>query len=75
MIYGDTIIKPVAAADEILWSKKDEKALAPITLNLSKTELGHIRKTLSSKQAWDDLERIHSSRGPVRKAILYKQTV
>lgn len=80
LVYNDLwnytsggIVKPEEAAGASNWVTKDEKALALIILCVSKAELGHIRKVKTSKQAWDELAKIHSSRGPVRKAALYRQ--
>lgn len=69
---GQTV-KPEAEAAASNWTTKDEKALALIILSVSRAELGHIRKVKTSKQAWDELTRIHSSKDPVRKAVLYRQ--
>lgn len=68
-----TIARPTSGNEEAAWKTKDEKALALITLSISTNELGHIRRTTTSKSAWDELERVHSSQGPVRKAFLYRQ--
>jgi len=54
------------------WLKKDAKALALINLSISQNQLNYVRKAETSKQAWDGLVAIHESRGPVRKAALYK---
>jgi len=64
---------PKTEASASNWTIKDEKALALITLSISKTELGQIRKATTSKQAWDELAKIHSSKGLVRKAVLHRQ--
>lgn len=80
LIYNDLwgytsgeIVQSTTEAGASNWTNKDEKALALIVLSVSKPELGHIRKATTSKQAWDELARIHSSKGPVRKAVLYRQ--
>lgn len=79
LVYNDLwnctsggIVKPEEVVGALKWVTKDEKALALIILCVSKTELGHIRKATTSKQAWDELARIHSSRGPMRRAVLYR---
>lgn len=80
LIYNDlwgytsgNIVKPETETGRSDWTCKDEKALALITLSISKTELEHIRKITTSKEAWDELSKIHCSKGPVRKAVLYRQ--
>jgi hypothetical protein len=66
-----TEVKPEADAQD--WTKKDSKALALINLSISHSQLNHVKKTATSKQAWDGLKAVFESRGPVRKAVLYKQ--
>jgi len=80
LVYNDlwgyvsgTIVKPEDADAAAAWIVKDEKALALIVLGVSKTEIGHIRNQTTSKGAWNELEKIHKSQGPVRKAVLYRQ--
>lgn len=82
LVYNDLwnytsggIVKPEEVVDASNWVTKDEKALALIILCVSKAELEHIRKVTTSKQAWDELTRIHSSRDPVRKAIMYRSCI
>lgn len=55
------------------WTKKDQKALAMIVLSISRGQLNHIKKAETSHAAWAELEQIYESKGPVRKATLYKQ--
>lgn len=55
------------------WILKDEKALALITLSVKSSQLNHIKRAQSSKEAWDTLVQMYESRGPVRKATLYKK--
>jgi hypothetical protein len=66
-----TEVKPEADAQD--WTKKDSKALALINLSISHSQLNHVKKAATSKQAWDGLKAVFESRGPVRKAVLYKQ--
>lgn len=80
LVYNDlwgyvtgTIVKPEVAAEAAAWTTRDEKALALIVLGVSKTEIGHIRKQTTAKGAWEELEKIHKSHGPVRKAVLYRE--
>lgn len=66
-----TEIKPAADAQE--WIRKDSKALALINLSITHSQLNHVKKATTSKEAWDGLKTVFESRGPVRKAALYKQ--
>lgn len=66
-----TEVKPLVNAQE--WIKKDSKALALINLSITHGQLNHVKKAMTSKGAWDGLKAIYESRGPVRKAALYKQ--
>lgn len=59
--------------NEAEWKTKDGKALALITQSTSKNQLTHIKKARTSGKAWLELEKVHESKGPVRKAVLYKQ--
>lgn len=68
-----SIERPIDGNGQTQWKIKDEKALALIILSVSKNELGHIRRMTTAKEAWDELIRVHSSQGPVKKAILYRQ--
>lgn len=53
--------------------KKDDKALALILLSVEEGQLSHVKKAKTSREAWENLRRIHESRGSVRRAALYKQ--
>ncbi|KAL0116419.1 hypothetical protein PUN28_009806 [Cardiocondyla obscurior] len=66
-----TEIKPTADAQD--WIRKDSKALALINLSITHSQLNHVKKATTSKEAWDGLKAVFESRGPVRKAALYKQ--
>lgn len=68
-----SVVKPVEEAKLVTWTIEDEKALALIVLGVSSGELGHIRKAVTASEAWNELERAFNSRGPVRKAVLYRQ--
>lgn len=80
LVYNDlwgyvasTIVKPENAEQATAWITKDEKALALIVLDVSKTEIDHIRKQTTSKGVWEELEKIYKSQGLVRKAVLYRE--
>jgi len=53
-------------------SKRSENP-ALIILSVSRGQLNHIKRTETSEAAWNELKRVHESKGPVRKATLYKQ--
>lgn len=59
--------------NRVEWTRKDQKALTMITLSISRGQLNHVKKAETSHAAWTELERIYESKGPVRKATLYKQ--
>lgn len=59
--------------NRVEWTRKDQKALAMITLSISRGQLNHVKKAETSHAAWTELERIYESKGLVRKATLYKQ--
>jgi len=69
-----SMARPISGSEEAQWRMRDEKALALIVLSTSKNELGHIRRMTTAKAAWNELARVHSSQGPVKKAILYRHT-
>jgi len=56
-----SITRPTSGSEETQWKIKDEKALALVTLSISKNELGHIQRMTTAKAAWDELTRVHSS--------------
>ncbi|KAI4484959.1 hypothetical protein M0802_012916, partial [Mischocyttarus mexicanus] len=55
------------------WTKVDEKALAVILLNVHKTQLNLVKRAATSKEAWENLKKVHKFRGSVRRAALLKQ--
>jgi len=71
-IHG-SIPRPTGESEDAQWKARDEKALALIILSVSKNELGHLRRATTSKEAWDEINRVHSSQGSVKKAMLYRQ--
>lgn len=64
---------PRTAENTAVWTVKDQKALALIVLSMSRGQLNHVKKAETSEAAWNELKRVHESKGPVRKATLYKQ--
>jgi len=78
LVYNDlwqyvdgTEVKPAENAQD--WMKKDAKALALINLSITHSQLSHVKKAETSRGAWDILKGVFESKGPVRKATLYKQ--
>ena len=78
LVYNDlwqyvdgTEVKPQENAHD--WIRKDSKALALINLSISHSQLSYVKKAETAKGAWDCLKGIFESKGPVRKATLYKQ--
>ncbi|KMQ83551.1 retrovirus-related pol polyprotein from transposon tnt 1-94, partial [Lasius niger] len=78
LVYNDlwqyvdgTEVKPPENAQN--WIRKDSKALALINLSISHSQLNYVKKAETAKEAWDCLKGIFESKGPVRKATLYKQ--
>lgn len=63
----------ITEANQTEWKIKDRKALALIMLSTSQNQITHIKKAETSAEAWAELEKVHESKGPVRKAVLYKQ--
>lgn len=51
-----TEIKPAADAQE--WIRKDSKALALINLSITHSQLNHVKKATTSKEAWDGLNGV-----------------
>lgn len=63
-------IETRTAENNDVWISKDEKVLALILLSISKN---HVKKATTSHEAWEKLQNIYESKGPVRKSVLYKQ--
>jgi len=66
-----TAVKPTTNAEK--WMKNDWKASKMMNLNITSGQLHHIKRAITSKQAWDILKNIPESRGPVRKTTLFQQ--
>jgi len=66
-----TVIKPITNAEA--WMKNDSKASAVMNLSITPGQLHHIKRAITSKQAWGILKDIHELRGSVRKTMLFKQ--
>jgi len=55
------------------WEKKNQKALAYISLALSPIEQHHILDCTTAKAAWDILEKLYEGKGRNRKFLLMEQ--
>lgn len=55
------------------FDRKDEKALASITLSVKSSEINLIKNCATSKQAWDKLAEVYKPKGPARKISLFKK--
>ena len=63
--------KSSGAATE--WEKKNQKALAYISLALTPIEQHHILDCTTAKAAWDILEKLYEGKGRNRKFLLMEQ--
>ncbi|XP_039308187.1 uncharacterized protein LOC120358338 [Solenopsis invicta] len=74
-VNGD-IVKPepdVNNAETVrTWEKNDAKAKSDIILSIGASELKQIKGCSTSREIWLKLERIYASKGPARKATLFK---
>jgi len=65
-------IKP--SRDEVSeWEKKNQKALANISLALTPIEQHNILDCTTAKAAWDVLEKLYEGKGRNRKFLLMEQ--
>lgn len=65
----DTQPEP-SASGYAIWKLNDEKALSKLILSISTSELKHIKKCSTSREAWLELKMIFQSHGPARKLSL-----
>ncbi|XP_076285567.1 uncharacterized protein LOC143211620 [Lasioglossum baleicum] len=65
--------EPKTAENQREWDKKDDKALALILLSVQENQLNHVKRANTSYEAWETLKRIFESKGPVRRAALYRE--
>jgi len=74
-VNGDTV-KPEATENNVnevrAWEKNDAKAKSDIILSIGATELKQVKGCISSREVWQKLEGIYASKGPARKATLFK---
>lgn len=64
-------IQAQAAIDD--WIKMDRKAKSDLLLSINSSEVKQVSACGTSKEVWDKLESIYVSKGPARKATLFKQ--
>ena len=55
------------------WKQKDDKARAIICLSVDDTQLVHVRKTKTAKEAWDELQEYHEKSTLTNKVFLLRQ--
>lgn len=51
----------------------DQKTKADIILAMTPSELCHAKHCVTSTEVWQKLEEVYHSKGPARKATLWKQ--
>ncbi|UYV71448.1 hypothetical protein LAZ67_8003257 [Cordylochernes scorpioides] len=74
--YANSIrIKPETEVESNEWEKNDQKALATIVLSLSPPEIIHVKKCITSAEAWKNLNKVHQPKGPATKVFLTKQLI
>lgn len=73
-------LKPEAAENNVqqaavleTWIEEDEKARPDLYLTIGDAELKQVRNCATSREVWLKLESIYESRGPARKAALWKK--
>lgn len=71
-----TIGKPLSGAEAIAeWVKNDEKVISEIILGVSDAEKKHLKKCVTSHDAWKKFKKEFQSAGPARKALLLQSLV
>jgi len=58
---------------DVEWKKKDQKALALISLAVTELELHNILDCTTAKAAWDILKKLYEGKGRNRKFLLMEQ--
>jgi|SRR5579859_1663142 len=71
VVDGSEVKSSGDAATE--WEKKNQKALAYISLSLTSIEQHHILDCTVAKMAWDILEKLYEGKGRNRKFLLMEQ--
>lgn len=65
--------EPQAAESKLAWKEEDEKAKADLYLAVGDVELKQIRNCSTAREIWLKLEAIFESKGPAKKASLWKR--
>jgi len=71
VVNGSEVKSRGDAATE--WEKRNQKALAYISLSLTPIEQHHILDCTAAKAAWDILEKLYEGKGRNRKFLLMEQ--
>lgn len=64
---------PVGDERNAAWEKRNGKAKAIIGLSVKDNQLGHIRKEVTAKAAWDALKKYHEKSTLTNKVFLLKR--
>lgn len=57
------------------WKRKDLKAMSDLFLSITPSILKQVKHCVTSRQLWEKLEFIYASKGPARKATLFRQII
>lgn len=72
-----TIPRPTHATENVAhitaWDKADQKAMSKLILAISPSEVKQVRSCATSRELWQKLEGIYQSKGPAKKAHLFKK--
>jgi len=72
-VVDGSAVKPPSGDGALEWEKKDQKALAYISLTLNPVEQHHILDCTTAKAAWDVLKKLYEGKGRNRKFLLMEQ--
>ena len=64
-----TLPQPTAAAELAAWKLKDRKALTAIRLRISSIMMSHVLSSTTSKEAWDALQNVFNTQGPLARIL------
>ena len=70
-VTAGTEARPEGVDEGLAWDKQARKALAIICLSLKDSELAHVRKCKTSKEAWDQLSQIYETKSLLNKLVLH----
>lgn len=66
-------IKPEEEDQATVWDKTDRKAGASIILSISTSQICYVKHCETSRETWEKLQTVYSSKGPAKKASPLKQ--